>query len=57
MTARGVVDTGAACLPIGSDTFASDAAGTVTKPWAMSLRQLLVVLFLISSDVLLASAA
>jgi len=58
MSAREIVnDTEAAGLPTGSDTFAFDVVGTITKSWATSRRQLLVVLFLISSDVLLAAAA
>src|SRR5919112_6589845 len=61
MHAREIADTEAACLPTGSDAFASDAVGAIAKPtkktWATSQRQLLVVLFLISSDVLVASAA
>src|SRR5215213_4305352 len=57
MSAREIVDTEAAGLTTGSDTFAFEAVGTITQSWATSRRQLLVVLFLISSDVLLAAAA
>src|SRR5215212_7161325 len=61
MPTREIVDTEASCLPTVSDAFASDAVGTIakpiTKPWPTSRRQLLIVLFLVSSDVLLASVA
>src|SRR5215212_5593447 len=61
MYAREIVDTEAARLPTGSDAFASDVVGTISKPikkpWATSQRQFLVVLFLIFSDVLVACAA